>query len=109
MLGLLPGSPDFFQRVEGIQEASPRPPASAIIEFVGELTRRYPEPTKEHPDSAWAESPILGDASGQFINIGVQWDHYQEVAPFIVATANNRGLSCYDPQNSRFYPTKKSN
>ena len=109
MLGLLPGSRDFSHRVEGIQEASPRPPATAIVEFVGALTKRYPELKEGQTNTVWADGPLLGDASGQFIDIGILWDRSEEAVPFIVLTANKFGLNCYDPQNSRFYPVKNSN
>ena len=106
-LGLLPGSPNFADRVAQIQEsAHPQKPSTVIVEFVGSLLRRYPELTETQTNTAWADGPLLGDANGQFIDIGIRWDYYEKTVPFVVITAHHFGLDCYDPQDSRFYPAK---
>jgi len=107
VLGLLPGSPDFLHRVDEIHESPRQPPTPAIVEFVGGLLKRYPELSKSQTNTVWADGPLLGDASGQFIDIGIQWDYYEEAVPFIVVTARQFGLSCYDPQDSQYYPAEK--
>jgi hypothetical protein len=109
VLGLLPGSPDFLHRVEGIQESPAQSPSTVIVEFVGGLLKRYPELSERQINTAWADGPLLGDASGQFIDIGIQWSRYEEAVPFVVLTAQQFGLNCYDPQNSHFYPMKNKN
>ena len=106
VLGLLASSPNFVDKVAQLQESVPQPPAAIIVDFVGALLKRYPELSKNQTNTAWAVGPLLRDANGQFIDIGIQSDHYDDAGPFVVQTAHQFGLSCYDPQNGRSYPAK---
>jgi hypothetical protein len=106
VLGLLPSSQDFNHRVEMIQESRRAEPVPAIVEFAGALVKHYPELSRNDPDTAWAVGPLLRDASGPFIDIGIQWDKYDDAAQLVFTTARQFGLNCYDPQKSRYYPAR---
>ncbi len=102
-LALVPSSPDFLHRVDGLHDAPFKPPAHAIVEFVNGLTRKYPD-LGVSDNSPWADGPLVGDANGQFIDFSIQWDSYERVIPFVLLTARKSGLSCYDPQDYRYFP-----
>ncbi len=106
-LALIPGSPDFFDRVDAAHGPPKQKPAAAIVNFVHDLTRRYPDLSETALDTAWADGPMIGDANGGFIDFTIVWSHYDGVVvPFIVRTARNNGLNCYDPQSSFYYPAE---
>jgi hypothetical protein len=102
-LALVPSSPDFLHRVDGLHDAPFKPPAHAIVEFVNGLTKKYPDLNGSN-NSPWADGPMIGDANGEFIDFSIQWDAYEHVIPFILLTARKAGLDCFDPQNNRYFP-----
>ncbi len=104
-LMLSPHSHDFLQRVDELN-SSRQPPEPAIVEFVSGLLHHYPDLSPDETETAWADGPMLNDASGGFINFSIRWDYYEKVVPLIVSTGHRAGLNCYDPQISKFYPLK---
>jgi hypothetical protein len=106
LLALVPGSPDFAQRVEKLHNPPFESPAPPIADFVYRLTNVYPDLDATGAETAWADGPMIGDANGQFIDFSIRWDYYDKVAPLIVSTGRAAGLNCYDPQTQEFYPLK---
>jgi hypothetical protein len=51
---------------------------------------------------------MIHDANGQFIKFSIRWDYYEKVVPFVVSTARQFKLDCYDPQAYRFYSAKSA-
>ena len=108
-LALLPGSPGFLHRVDGFHQLPAKPPATEIVQFIGSLLKRYPDLTQVGPgdNTAWADGPLLNDANGGFIDLGVRWSYYAKVSNFVITTAHKHGLNCYDPQIYHYYPMKE--
>ena len=104
-LGLLPTSPHFMHHVDELHAAPDKPPSVAIIRFVGDLLKRYPDVSETQLDTAWADGPLIRDASGGFIDFSIRWDYYAKVVPFVTSTARHDGLNCFDPQDSYYYPS----
>jgi len=108
VLALNPYSHDFFDRVDRLQDAPDRPPATVIVEFVRGLLKRYPDLSDTQTEGPWADGPLVRDANGQFIDISIVWSEYPMVVPFVVSTARHFKLDCFDPQTYQFYPGKNS-
>ncbi|HEX4160551.1 MAG TPA: hypothetical protein VHY79_18940, partial [Rhizomicrobium sp.] len=49
-LALLPGSSAFLHRVDEFHQLPAKPPAVEIVQFVGSLLKRYPDPMEAGPD-----------------------------------------------------------
>ena len=101
-LALTPYSHDFLDRVDQLHRTPFQPPATAIVEFVGGLLKRYPD-VSVADETAWADGPMLGDANGRFIDFSIRWDYYDKIVPFVVSTALRFHLDCLDPQTFQFY------
>jgi hypothetical protein len=69
-LALIPGSPGFLHRVDELHQLPAQPPATEIVQFVGNLEKRYPDLTEVGPDdnTAWADGPMLNNVNGGFID-----------------------------------------
>jgi hypothetical protein len=80
---------------EGGVGAAPTPPVDALV---SDLESRWPE---DDEDSPWASMPIRGDAFGPLLYLALRYGRPVEEIEFIVATARERGLVCYDPQTSQ--------
>jgi hypothetical protein len=101
ILDICPKRSDFSQR---LQEAQDQSGASAkLLEFVASLLVKYPD-LMDTDDTPWADGPLTGDISGNFINFGVSWSWYNDdLISFVVETAHSHGLHCFDPQSNEFY------
>ena len=106
LLALSPSSPDFLSRVERLHNPPFERPAPQIENFVKQLTKVYPDLSPTVTDTAWSDGPLIGDATGRFIDFGISWDYYDKVLPLVVSLGKASGLDCYDPQTSRYYPLK---
>jgi hypothetical protein len=101
-----PHASDFDSRVDAYSNpASRSPPSAAIRAFVSALLARYPDLTKDE-HAPWADGPLIGDASGGFINVSIVWHRYEETRSFFVHAAGKLGLHAYDPQSGTFFPAK---
>ncbi|HEY2179979.1 MAG TPA: hypothetical protein VGH15_15520 [Caulobacteraceae bacterium] len=103
-LGLDPRSADFGERVDSYCDPNnSHPPTPTIHRFVLALLAKYPE--KDVPDATavWADGPLIGDASGGFINVAIIWSRFEEARPVFLANAVRFGLDAYDPQEDRLY------
>jgi len=100
-LGLDPHSPDFRDRRRRIQDSGEQP-TQRLLDFVSALSSRYPDDAND--DSIWAAAPLRDEISGGHINFAVTWSAYDKVISFVVTTAHEHGLHCYDPQSGKFYP-----
>jgi hypothetical protein len=107
-LALAPYSHDFLDRVDRLHRTPFQPPATAIVEFVGGLQKRYPD-ISVSDETAWADGPMLRDANGQFIDFSIRWDYYDKVVPFVVSTALRFHLDCLDPQTFQYYTARNPN
>lgn len=93
-----------MHRVDQFNTPPAKPPAPGIVRFVRDLLSRYPDLSETQNETAWADGPMIGDASGGFIDIGIRWDYYDKIVPFVTSTARMDGLSCFDPQDGYYYP-----
>ena len=103
-LNLLPTDKTFVDRINALHKSRRVPPASSeLIAFVEALLDRYPDLT-ETEDTVWADGPLEGNIIGNLINMALIWSRYEEAVPFVIETAHQHNLHCYDPQNGAFFP-----
>jgi hypothetical protein len=102
-LNLLPTDGTFVDRINALHQGRVPPASSQLIGFVEALLDRYPDLT-ETIDAVWVDGPVGRNIIGDFISISLRWSRYEEAVPFVVETAHQHGLHCYDPQNGEFYP-----
>ena len=89
-----------------IEREYPTEPTAKIKEFVETLTATFPDldalGDDEVDDSPWSDSPLLGNASGPFIYVGMVFSDAAEQAWELArATAERLGLVAFDPQSGR--------
>jgi predicted small integral membrane protein len=89
-----------------IEREYPTEPTPTIKEFVETLTTTFPDldalGDDEVDDSPWADSPLLGNASGPFIYFAmVANEAGQSAWDLARATAERLGLIGFDPQSGR--------
>lgn len=103
-LNLLPTDKAFGDRIEALHKPRRVPRTSPqLIAFVDALLDRYPDLT-ETQDTVWADGPLKGNIVDEFINMSLKWSRYKDAVPFVIQTAHQHGLHCYDPQDGAFYP-----
>ncbi|MEH0548216.1 hypothetical protein QA802_35695 [Streptomyces sp. B21-105] len=73
------------------------PSVSAIAEFLGALTERWPD-NDAGDDTPWASVPLSGSASGPYVYIGLAWRTADMASAHVAQVANRFGLICFDPQ-----------
>lgn len=89
-----------------IDREYPTEPAPKIKEFAEALTATFPDldalGDDEVDDSPWADSPLLGNASGPFIYFAMVTNDAAERAwELATSTASRLGLVAFDPQSGR--------
>lgn len=79
------------------------PPDPALRAFVDEITRNYPDLTElddDHIDEGvWSDGPLLNNAIGPLLYLGIVWSRAEEVTAYLVDRARVRGLRVFDPQS----------
>jgi hypothetical protein len=87
----------LFNRGE-LVAASPQ-----IQSYVAKLIDRWPDLTtgSEAERSAWAQRPLLGNASGTLIYFAIRSSRAGEVASYAAELASDAGLVCFDPQTGQ--------
>jgi len=94
---------EFAARYEKAQTGEE--PTPAIRRFVDALLARHGDLTEldahEIDDSPWADGPLLGNASGPFVYLGLVPSKADQTLPFIVEAARAEGLVAFDPQAGR--------
>jgi hypothetical protein len=79
-------------------------PTAAIKAFIAAITAKYPDltdlPADQVDDGVWSDGPLINNASGPYFYFGIVWSRLAEVAPFVVAVAQEHGLVCFDPQEN---------
>lgn len=89
---------------EGVQEE----PTPGIRAFVDALLARWPDihlDAGEH--SPWSDGPLIANASGGSIHLAMQWSRAEEASAFVVSTAVEHGLVCFDPQSETLRPHRE--
>ncbi len=80
-------------------------PAPTMLAFLAELTKRYPDLTElddeDVDDGVWSDAPLVNNASGPLLYLGIVHSRVDEVVPHIVACATARNLVVFDPQVGR--------
>jgi hypothetical protein len=97
-----PHAAQFAEDVERLY-LRPAPPSARMTRFVEDLLSTYPDLTQTR-ETVWSDGPLLENAIGPFINLGIVWAEIDRVMPIVVAVAHAHGLHCYDPQSEKFYP-----
>lgn len=89
----------YAQVLDGLESRSDEPPASEIEHFASLLIKRWPELGQAGDEtSPWTASPILADAAGSALLLGLKTDSLDVTLPFIAEAADRLGLVAYDPQ-----------
>lgn len=87
-----------------MRSRAPQSPTPRITAYVHALLDRYPDIEVDEESSPWADSPLIGDASGPLLYLPMVWSRCEEVAPWAAQLAQKHGLVCYDPQARRLRP-----
>ena len=80
------------------------PPTSRIRQYVEGLVARWPDLSADDEDedvSPWSDGPLIDNASGPLVYIGMVFSKYQEAVSVAAALARTSGLVCFDPQDRR--------
>ncbi len=72
------------------------PPSSTMVEFLRQLTARYPDNIEE--GGVWA-MPLDDSVHGELALICVNYSNALDVIPFVVEVSAEHGLVCFDPQS----------
>ena len=81
-------------------EKSPEP-TPAIRRYVEALLAKYPQLDDDNEDECpWADSPLIGNASGPIFYFAMVYSHAERASAFAAKLANRHGLVCFDPQLS---------
>jgi hypothetical protein len=102
-IGLDPADRMFWDKIRALRSEVPPRRSPKLIAFVTDLLARYGDLTETN-DTVWADGPLVGNIIGDYINMSLSWSRYHEAIPFVIATAHQHGLHCYDPQTGKFYP-----
>lgn len=86
----------YSEWFEGVGDKDDRTPAPAIRQYVEALLGRWPA---EDDSSPWADSPIINNAIGPILYLGIAPSRADEIAPECSRLAAQRGLVCFDPQS----------
>lgn len=76
--------------------------------LVAQLTAVHPDITEGDDDDdgdpgVWSDGPLMGNAAGHLMSIGVQTHAIDTVLPFVVERARALGLAVLDEQSGRVY------
>jgi hypothetical protein len=79
------------------------PVSPQIQSYVAKLVDRWPDLSTgpETERSAWAQRPLLGNASGTLIYFAIRSSRAGEVASYAAQLASDAGLVCFDPQTGQ--------
>jgi hypothetical protein len=75
-------------------------PSDAIQDFLSEVTKRFPEIDDIEDEDELEECPwtCAFDKSTCHVIVTMRWGCEEDVAPWLIETANRHGLVCFDPQ-----------
>lgn len=94
---------EFEARYRALDSSDP--PTVGIRRFVDRLLARYPDVTTREnarvDDSPWADGPLIANAAGSMIYLGVVPSAAYDVLSFIAETAQASGLIAFDPQTGK--------
>jgi hypothetical protein len=86
-------------------ENTAEPPHPAILAYIEELEKRYPDLDTlddAHVDeSPWAEGHMIGNVMGPFFYFAMTYPGAGEAYSFVAETAARHGLVCFDPQTTK--------
>lgn len=79
------------------------PPSSRIQQYVAALLERWPD-IDAAESSPWSDSPLIGNASGSMVYLGIVYSRADEVSTVVARIAAEHGLVCFDPQTEHLRP-----
>ena len=79
------------------------PPTSRIQQYVAALLERWPD-VEAAESSPWSDGPLLGNASGPMVYLGIVYSRADDVSPVVADVAAEHGLVCFDPQTQHLRP-----
>jgi len=72
-------------------------PSPRVRAYVEALLVRWPD-IDEAEESPWADSPLMGNATGPLVYFSMVFSQADEASTFAAALAREHGLVCFDPQ-----------
>jgi hypothetical protein len=94
-----------FSFLSSRYESASDPPTARLAAFVRALTARYPDigdlPDDREGESPWSDGPLLQNAIGPFLYFSLVAGMAEAVLQFIVDSAHEHELVCFDPQTER--------
>lgn len=84
---------------------TPVPPVPELLAFLDEIMARYPDLTnlsdEDVDDGVWSDGPLVNNAQGPLLYLGIVWSRVDEVVPFLVERARAHQLVVFDPQSGK--------
>ncbi|MGB8861346.1 MAG: hypothetical protein WCC60_18965, partial [Ilumatobacteraceae bacterium] len=75
-------------------------PTPAIRCFVDALLQKWPDlGSSDGDDSPWSDSPMIDNAQGPFLYLGISTARVCDAVPFVFELARSHGLVCFDPSS----------
>jgi hypothetical protein len=91
---------ELWKRYENTVE----PPHPAILAYLSDLQKRYPDLDEldDWPadDSPWAEGHMIGNVMGPFFYFAMTYPGARKALSFVAETAAAHNLVCFDPQST---------
>lgn len=75
-------------------------PTPAIRRFVDALLEQWPDlGASDGDDSPWSDAPVIDNARGPFLYLGISTARVGDAVPFVSELARSHGLVCFDPSS----------
>jgi hypothetical protein len=103
---------EAFALVEALRERyydDDRPKVPALVALHEKLIARYPcmasygEDDPEVENCPWADGPMINNFAHEMGMVAIRFSRADEVAPFVIETANLLGITVFDGQAERFH------
>jgi hypothetical protein len=98
----------YLEQLRKTYYDDPRPRSPTLIEFHNKLTAKYPclcsyADDEDDSESPWADGPLIDNFANEMGMVAIVWSRADEVAPFVINTALELGITVFDLQEGRIY------
>lgn len=84
-----------------------RGPHPTLQELYDQLTAKYPcicdLSDEEIDNGVWADGPLINNFAQDLAMVSISFSVIEEVAPFVIETANALNITVFDHQNQTIY------